>query len=355
MYGKVLIKKCEVCIMGKQHQLPFGKNKGKRTTRPLELVHSDICGSITPTTWDGKQYFLSIIDDYTHFAMVYLLTHKSEAVQCLQEYEALITAKFNQRISRLKCDNGGEYTSKKFIDFCKSKGIKIKIKYTVPYTPQLNGVAERYNRMVLEKARCMVLNATPDKIFWGEAVQTATYLCNRNKQIDLSNLRVFGCLAYAYMPNVLRSKLDPNSRKCIMVGYAVHGYRLWDIEEEKIITARDVVFKETDFLERKSRLQSVSSNSSSDNEKNEKSEEVCQEKERRGNEENEQICDSSKKEKHTRIRKAPESHAEVSKKVIGNKWVYKIKTDEKGTLTKYKARLVAREWVRLSKDFFTCG
>lgn len=99
-----------------------------------------------------------------------------------------------------------------------------------------------------------------EKFFWGEAIQTATYLCNRSpskaiaeqtpaelwfsKKINMSNLRVFGSIAYVHIPSELRTKLASKSRKCIMIGYSSNGYRLWDPEHGKVVIARDVVFNE---------------------------------------------------------------------------------------------------------------
>lgn len=60
----------------KQLRLPFGE-KG-RTKRPLKLIHTDLYGSVDPFTWDEKRYMLTLIDDYTHFTMVYLIKNKSE-------------------------------------------------------------------------------------------------------------------------------------------------------------------------------------------------------------------------------------------------------------------------------------
>ena len=61
--------------------------------------------------------------------------------------------------------------------FCKQRGIELK--FTPPYTPQLNGVAERMNRTLVECARCMIEHAGLPKTYWGEAVMTSAFLRNR--------------------------------------------------------------------------------------------------------------------------------------------------------------------------------
>ena len=76
----------------------------------------------------------------------------------------------------LKClctNNGGEYTSNEFVAYCDSRGRHEKI---VPGTPQHNGVAERMNRTIMERVRCMLRMAKLPKPFWSEVVRTACYL-----------------------------------------------------------------------------------------------------------------------------------------------------------------------------------
>lgn len=88
--------------------------------------------------------------------MVYVIKHKSEVFECLKNYVAKVTSLFcNTKISKLKCDNGGEYYSKSLREFCDEKDIILS--YTPLYTPQLNGVAERMNQTLLDKARSMVM------------------------------------------------------------------------------------------------------------------------------------------------------------------------------------------------------
>ena len=71
-----------------------------------------------------------------------------------------------------------EFCSFEFDEFCRDEGIARH--RTVCHTPQQNGVAERMNRTLLERARCMILNAGLSKDFWAEAISTAFYLGNRS-------------------------------------------------------------------------------------------------------------------------------------------------------------------------------
>lgn len=73
-------------------------------------------------------------------------------------------------------DNGDEYKSKRYDNFCRENGILHQ--KTIPYNPQQNGVAERFNRTILERIRCMLIDSALDKSFWTEAANTAVYLMN---------------------------------------------------------------------------------------------------------------------------------------------------------------------------------
>lgn len=252
---------CEVCVKAKQAKIPYEDlPQERKAKRVLETVSTDICGPLKPTTFDGKSYFMTFIDHFSHFCVTYLLSNKSEALEKCKSYVAMVEAKFGAKIEKLRCDNGGEYVSKDFKLFCDQKGIKIQ--YTVAYNPEQNGKAERLNRTIMEKARCLIFDAELGKELWGEAVRTSVYLINRTETRALENhktpaeiwnsekpnlekIKLFGCNAYNLIPKEMRkSKLDPRSEKMIMVGYADNGYRLWNEKEGKIVHGRNIIFEE---------------------------------------------------------------------------------------------------------------
>lgn len=200
--------------------------------------------------------------------MVFLMKRKSEVFTRFREYEAMVTAQFNLKISRMTIDQGREYLSNNQKQFYLQKGIQVEP--TVAYTPQQNGVAERFNRTIVEKVRTMLIDSHVPKTMWSEAVRTAVYLVNRsptvalprsltpaecwyNERPSLEKLRVFGCKAFAWIPNQHRKKLDAKSTEVVMVGYAPNGYRLWDRKSGRIVLARDVKFNETFFPYEKNR------------------------------------------------------------------------------------------------------
>ncbi|CAJ2674023.1 unnamed protein product [Trifolium pratense] len=262
LLGKEKLNKldfCDNCTLGKQHKVKFGVGVHK-STRPFEYVHSDLWGPASVSTHGGGSYFLSIIDDYSRRVWVYIIKNKSDTFEKFKEWHTLIENQTGSKLKLLRTDNGLEFVSEQFNEFCRKLGIKRH--KTVAYTPQQNGLAERMNRTLLERVRCMLLGAGLPKSFWGEAVNTAAYLINRcpstgidlktpmevwsGKPADYSNFKIFGALAFAH---VKQDKLDARAVKCVFIGYLEggKGYKLWKMEPggSKFIISRDVTFDET--------------------------------------------------------------------------------------------------------------
>jgi hypothetical protein len=160
----------------------------------------------------------------------------------------------------LRTDNGGEFCGKEFDQFYKKCGITHQ--NTTPYTPQQNGVVERMNKTLMDKARSMFSGLGIAQRLWAKEVDTAKYLLNMSpssvlvnttphevwsgKNILVSNLKVFGCDAFVYVPKENRSKPDKKEVKCIFIGYkkGMKGYKLWDPASRKTMYNQDVVFRE---------------------------------------------------------------------------------------------------------------
>ncbi|EZA62315.1 Copia protein [Ooceraea biroi] len=113
-------------------------------------------------------------------------------------------AHFNTKLSRFRCDNGREYISHEIKDIFEESGIQFE--FTIRYTPQQNGVAERMNRTIAEKIRCMLLESGTQKCLWTEAVLTAVYLINRSLTEALKN-KVPAELWYGSLPNLKKLRI----------------------------------------------------------------------------------------------------------------------------------------------------
>jgi transposase InsO family protein len=183
----------------------------------------------------GGNYFIIFIDDFTRFGHVYLISHKSEALDCFIRYTNLVGNKLSTKIKALRTDRGREYLSEQFKDFCDEKGIARQL--TIPYTPQQNGVAERRNITLFDMVRSMMVQANLPISFWGDALLTAAYILNRVPSKSVSSIpyelwnrvkpnlgyfHLWGCAAYIYIHNTSHEykKLGPIGKKCIFIRYS---------------------------------------------------------------------------------------------------------------------------------------
>jgi transposase InsO family protein len=92
--------------------------------KPLDIVHTDLCGPMRTKGMDGEQYFMLVIDDYTRTTWVFFLKKKSNCFKCFRVFKELVENKTVLKIKFLRLDNGGEFTSNVFRDFCEEHGIK---------------------------------------------------------------------------------------------------------------------------------------------------------------------------------------------------------------------------------------
>jgi hypothetical protein len=132
----------------------------------------------------------------------------------------------------LRSDNGGEYTSNDFKDFCKEVGIKREL--TVSYNPQQNGVAKRKNQSIIGSAKAMIHDQDLPMFLWEEACNMTLYVQNKSPhkilgdktpeetftgvKPEIGHLRIFGCPVYIHVPMEKRTKLEPLGEKGIWLG-----------------------------------------------------------------------------------------------------------------------------------------
>eukprot|EP00882_Tetradesmus_deserticola_P015113 GHRQ01016090.1.p1 GENE.GHRQ01016090.1~~GHRQ01016090.1.p1 ORF type:complete len:398 (+),score=167.13 GHRQ01016090.1:114-1196(+) len=196
---------CGPCALGKQQRLPFPSEGGGKTTRILDLVHTDICGPIE-TTKGGNRYFVSFVDDYSGYTEIHLIENRFNLSSVVIDVFTRMENYTGERIRRVRHDNGREYLSSSTTAFYKHKGITME--RSMPYAPQQNGVAESFNKTLMAKVRPMLAASGLGNEYWGEAAMTATYLANLSPKAgktktpwelyhgfrpDVSRLRTFGC------------------------------------------------------------------------------------------------------------------------------------------------------------------
>jgi transposase InsO family protein len=251
---------CESCVLSKHHRTSFAKEVNWKKNKPLELVHTDVCGPIKLMSTGQNRYFLTFTNDFSRKTWIYFLKKKSEVLNYFKDFKAIVEKQSGCKIRTVRSNQGGEYTSNDFDAFCTQQGIRHQI--TPAYTPQLNGVAERNNQTILDMARSLLKAKKLPKQYWAEVVSCAVYLLNRcptrslqavtpeeawsGHKPSVTHLRVFGCVAYTKILDARRTKLDDKSEKCIFVGYGDRrmGYKLYNPITKKVIMSRDIIFKE---------------------------------------------------------------------------------------------------------------
>jgi transposase InsO family protein len=146
----------EHCIYGKHNRLR-NPSDATRVKGILELIHSDVFGPVPIPSLGKSMYYLSFIDDFSRNTWIYFLRKKSEVFDKFKEFKTLVENQTEKKIKVLRTDNGGEFCGNEFKELCKKCGIERE--KTTPYTPQQNKVAERMNRMLMEKERSMLSGA----------------------------------------------------------------------------------------------------------------------------------------------------------------------------------------------------
>ena len=260
---------CEHCVIAKstKHTMhkKFSTNSMRKTVKQVqkdlffEIVTTDLIGPIQVESIDHKRYGITFTEVNSRYRWFYALRRKSDALDAFKQFYAEITSK-GFTIRSLKSDNGGEYISTDFKTFCTSKHIVQR--FTQPHTPQSNSYSERFNRILGERTRAMLSGSNLPNFLWAEAMQTTTYLYNRmigpgsitqtpfellfGFKPNISNLRAYGCLAFAYNFDVNRQKLDPKAFKGILVGYDISSaaYRIYLPTQRVIIKSGHVIFNE---------------------------------------------------------------------------------------------------------------
>ncbi len=250
---------CGNCMAGKQHRTP-SREPGLRAKGPGELIHIDMSGQITPTTFGGFNYYGLFVDDATR--KTYIAPMKTngsaEMLVHLKLFTKMLETELGAKIKRIRTDGGSEY--KRFVDaYLKEEGIKHEI--TAPYHPDQNGVIERANRTIMGRVRAIIEDAQFPRELWDEIAMTVVYLKNLSPTAALDNLtpheawysvkpnlqhlRILGCTAYVHVPEEKRIKLDSHTMKGQHIGYGgTNQWKVWIPERNEVVTSRDVVFDE---------------------------------------------------------------------------------------------------------------
>jgi len=184
-------------------------------------------------------------------------------LETIQQYIASLETKFGRTPKAIRVDNGREFINEESSKWFADKGIEVQT--TAPYSPSQNGVAERFNRTIMELARAMLTARALPNYLWAEAVSYASYIRNRCKtnalndktpyeawndvKPDVSHLREFGCDVWV-LDESDRSKLDPKANKFIFVGFedGPKATRYYNPKTRRILVSRNVTFNKNEAI-----------------------------------------------------------------------------------------------------------
>ena len=225
-------RSCEACIQGKHSRPPFGK-RTRAASEPLERIHLDTVGPIFPTAIGGEKYFVTVVDEATHYVLVLGVKTKDAISAAVKELLIFWQRQLDRPVKCIRTDRGSEFFNSTLKGYCGQEGIKFEV--SAAYTPQQNGIAERMNRTIKEKARTLLLHAAAQQTLWKEAVETACILynmgpvCGRSKtpyeafhgvKPDISLLRTWGCLVHVHIPDQQRGVFEAKTAPGLFTGYS---------------------------------------------------------------------------------------------------------------------------------------
>ncbi|KAM0998333.1 hypothetical protein ACFX2C_008114 [Malus domestica] len=362
---------CECCLKGKMTKSPF-TGKGKRATKILGLIHTDVCGPMSTTSRGGFSFYITFTDDHSRFGYVYLMKYKSESFERFKEFKNEVEKQTGKQIKILRSDRGGEYLSNEFLDYLKECGIISQ--WTPPGTPQLNGVSERKNRTLMNMVRSMMSSANLPVTFWGYALYTAAYLLNRvpsksvsqtpyeiwhGRKPSLNHVKIWGC--EAYVKKLEATKLEARSVRCYFVGYPreTMGYEFYHPDDQKVFVARTVITRHIDnpvpkplAPRRSERVNKPPKRYGLDNDfdelyllgDNETKEDPRDYTEAMSDIDSKRWQEAMKSEMDSMYQNQVWTLVDPPEGIVpvGNKWVFKRKIGADGNVETYKARLVAK-------------
>ncbi|WVZ52928.1 LOW QUALITY PROTEIN: hypothetical protein U9M48_003927 [Paspalum notatum var. saurae] len=212
---------------------------------PGELFHMDTVGPAQVASVSGKWYVLVVVDDFSRFSWF-----KDEAFGFVRDLVLRLRNESHKAMRAIRSDNGGEFRNSRFENFCRELGLEHQ--FSSPYTPSQNGIVERKNRTLVERARTMLDEHRTPRRFWVEAVNTAyepDFLASF-PWADLpsvNHLRAFGYRCFVLKKVGHLDKFESRCLVGIFLGYASssRAFCVWILEAKQVVETCEVSFDET--------------------------------------------------------------------------------------------------------------
>ncbi|CAI7911879.1 unnamed protein product [Closterium sp. NIES-54] len=225
----------------------------------------DVWGPARVSGQGRERYFLLVVDNYTRYTTVFPLRSKGEVsavlIPCIRVVRLQLHERFREDLPvlRLHSDRGGEFSSHLLQDFCRGEGILQS--FTLPDSPQQNGIAERRIGLVMEVARTSMIHAAAPHFLWPFAVRYAVRHFNLRPCVslpetsptlrwtgmvgDASVFRVWG--SRAFVRDTSADKLSARAIPCVFLGFVrdALGWQFYHPTSRRVLPSQDVTFDES--------------------------------------------------------------------------------------------------------------
>ncbi|CAI7907417.1 unnamed protein product [Closterium sp. NIES-54] len=252
---------CVPCVEGRQRAAPHSSDF-PLSEAPLQTLHMDVWGPACVRGQGHECYFLLVVDDYSRYTTVFPLRRKGEVTEVLIDWVRGARRQLSERfgsdlpVLRLHSDRGGEFSSDHLRAFYRAEGICQM--FTLPASPQQNGIAERRIGMVIDVARMSMIHAAAPHFLWLFAVQYAAHQINlqprdslpkttptlgcTGKVGDASVFHVWG--SRAFVRDSSADKLSSRAVPCIFLGFPpdAPGWQFYHPTSRHVLSSRDITF-----------------------------------------------------------------------------------------------------------------
>ncbi|CAI7867423.1 unnamed protein product [Closterium sp. NIES-53] len=231
---------CVPCVEGRQRAAPHS-SEFPPTEAPLQTLHMDMWGPARVRGQGHERYFLLVVDDYSHYTTVFPLRSKGEVTEVLIDWIRAARLRLRESfgsdfpVLRLHSDRGEKFSSARLGAFCRAQGIRQT--FTLPASPQQNGIAERRIGMYAAHQ----LNLQPRV----SLPETSPTLLWTGKVGDASAFRVWG--SRAFVRDLSADKLSPRAVPCVFLGFPpdAPGWQFYHPTLRRVLSSQDVTFDES--------------------------------------------------------------------------------------------------------------
>ncbi|CAI5937782.1 unnamed protein product [Closterium sp. NIES-64] len=255
---------CVPCVEGRQRAAPHSF-EFPPTEAPLQTLHMDVWGPARVRGQGHERYFMPVVDDYSRYTTVFPLRSKGEVTGVLIDWIRATHLQLRESFGSdfpilcLHYDKGGEFSSGLLRAFCRARGIRQT--FTLPASPQQNGIVERRIGMVMDVASTSMIHAAAPHFLWPLAVQYEPHQLNLQPRVsmpetspalrwtgkvgDASAFRVWG--SRTFVRDLSADKLSPRAVPCVFLDFPpdAPGWQFYHPTSRRVLSSQDVTFDES--------------------------------------------------------------------------------------------------------------